>query len=215
MRLQPRRIEARTFWHPKRRTTGAPPEVAADDQQGQRRSRHFQPITLFPGGTLAGRTGTTILRVVYGCPEKRRRRTNLLVEPEGLNPLRLCPVSYSVKFGGWKDLRMRPVWESGVQRRIVARLAGFPVSRGGINPAMRHGVSSGDRCGAIANRASIAEFPTSACMLGRKIVPLCIEFRRRSTPGSPATAMLLKCPSGTWMGVARQDSRGLRTISPI
>jgi hypothetical protein len=67
------------------------------------------------------------------APEKRRQRTNLLVELEGLNPLRLCPVSYSVKFGGWKDLRMRPVRENSVpQRWIVARLAGFPVRRGGI-----------------------------------------------------------------------------------
>lgn len=56
----------------------------------------------------------------------RRRQTNLLVEKGALNPLRLCPVQYSVKFSGWKGLYMRLVPESGVpQRRKVTRLAGY------------------------------------------------------------------------------------------
>jgi len=157
--------------------------MAADDRGEQRRSRHFPPITLFPGRALAGPAGTTILRVVYICPEKRCRRTNLLVEPEGLNPLRLCPVSYSVKFSGWKDLRMRPVRESGVpQRWIVARLAGLPVSRGGISRPGGTASATAISAAAIANRASVVGFPTNACIIGRKIIPLRVDLRRRSTP---------------------------------
>jgi hypothetical protein len=78
---------------------------------------------------------------------------------------------------------MRPVRESGVpQRRIVAGLAGLPVSRGGIWRPRGTASAAPISAEAIANRASIVGFPTKACIVGRKIVPLRIELRRRSTP---------------------------------
>jgi hypothetical protein len=103
---------------------------------------------------------------------------------------------------------MHLVRESGVpQRLIIARLAGFPVSRRGIFRPWGTAPAAAIVAPAIAKRASVFYFTSKTCMLGRKIVPPHIELRRRSAPGSKMAVRHARAR------VPRQDSRGLRINS--
>jgi hypothetical protein len=230
MRLQPRRVEARTFclWRcaPRGWSLQMCLQIllSAVEQRDDRRGptsedqirSHLSMMASAGNGArrfAAGPQARTVAQVVTCCcsggtclPRRRPRQTNLCVEPAALNSLWLCPAPYSVRFGGWKVLCIRLVPEGGVAlRRNLARLAGFRAKR---NETFRLQKTV---MGAVASGLGIVGFPTCAWVLGRKIVPLGIELRRRSAFGSPtawAAVLFPRWATGPCQSV--QDSRGLR-----